>query len=90
MIPDPETETLLVTLRRSMSSEFPLEDLSSDQLQNLQLKVAILMRQTGAHAHDSQGGVGHHDRNALADLSWRLEQANPFFQANVEKDISKK
>lgn len=48
------------------------------------------MRQTSAHVHNSQGGVGHHDRNALADLSKSLEQANPFFQANVEKDISKK
>ncbi len=54
-----------------------MQDLSSDEIDNMQLKVDMLMRlaaMDAGHDHDSKGGVGHHDHNALADLSWRLEQ----------------
>ena len=54
-----------------------LQDLSSDELDSMQLKVDTLMRlaaMDAGHDHDSKGGVGHHDHTALADLSWRLEQ----------------
>jgi len=57
-----------------------MEDLSQQELQNMQLKVDTLMRMASmdaGHDHDTQGGVGHHDHNALADLSWRLEQPLP-------------
>jgi len=70
-----------------------MEDLSSDQLQTMQLKVDILMRLAavdGGHDHDSQGGVGHHDHNALADLSWRLEQPNPLIPSTIEGKATKK
>ncbi|CAD6556842.1 hypothetical protein LMG28727_06209 [Paraburkholderia kirstenboschensis] len=53
-----------------------MEDLSPGDLMNLQLKVDTLMRlamMDAGHDHDTQGGVGHHDHTALADLSWRLE-----------------
>jgi hypothetical protein len=51
-------------------------DLSPGDLAQMQLKVDTLMRLAmldAGHDHDTQGGVGHHDHNALADLSWRLE-----------------
>ncbi len=54
-----------------------MEDLSQQELENMQLKVDTLMRLAaldGGHDHDTQGGVGHHDHHALSDLSWRLEQ----------------
>jgi hypothetical protein len=54
-----------------------LQDLSQQELENMQMKVDMLMRLAaldGGHDHDTQGGVGHHDHHALADLSWRLEQ----------------
>jgi hypothetical protein len=38
----------------------------------------------GAHHHDSQVGVGHHDHSSLADLSWRLER--PQALENIRKD----
>jgi hypothetical protein len=53
-----------------------MQDLSQQELVNMQLKVDTLMRLAmidGGHDHDTQGGVGHHDHTALADLSWRLE-----------------
>ena len=53
-----------------------MEDISPGDLMNMQLKVDTLMRlamMDAGHDHDTQGGVGHHDHNALADLSWRLE-----------------
>jgi hypothetical protein len=54
-----------------------LKDMSSGDLLQLQLKVDTLVKLAaldGEHHHDSQGGVGHHDHSALADLSWRLER----------------
>lgn len=53
-----------------------MEDLTPGDLLNLQLKVDTLMRLAmlaGGHDHDTQGGVGHHDHTALADLASRLE-----------------
>jgi hypothetical protein len=64
-----------------------MEDLSQQELQTMQLKVDALMRlasMDGGHDHDTQGGVGHHDHNALADLSWRLEQ--PIRVVDVKKE----
>ena len=55
-----------------------MEDLSQQELANMQLKVDTLMRLAmldAGHDHDTQGGVGHHDHTALADLSWRLDPA---------------
>jgi hypothetical protein len=51
-------------------------DLPQQELQNMQLKVDTLLKlaiMDAGHDHDTQGGVGHHDHSALADLSWRLE-----------------
>jgi len=53
-----------------------MEDMSPGDLAQMQLKVDTLMRlamMDAGHDHDTQGGVGHHDHTALADLSWRLE-----------------
>jgi len=54
-----------------------MDDVSPGQLMHLQLKVDTLMRlamMDAGHDHDTQGGVGHHDHTALADLSWQLER----------------
>lgn len=56
-----------------------MDDMSSGELMQLQLKVDTLMKLAmldGEHHHDSTGGVGHHDHSSLADLSWRLERPN--------------
>lgn len=69
-----------------------MEDLSSDQLENMQMKVDMLMRLAaldGSHDHDSHGGVGDHDHSALADLSWRLEQPAPIIQAETAAKTTK-
>jgi len=53
-----------------------MADISPGDLLNMQLKVDTLMRlamMDAGHDHDTQGGVGHHDHTALADLAWRLE-----------------
>lgn len=55
-----------------------LGDLSQQELENMQLKVDTLLKlaiMDAGHDHDTQGGVGHHDHKALADLSWRLDPA---------------
>ena len=42
----------------------------------MQLKVDTLLKlaiMDAGHDHDTQGGVGHHDHKALADLSWPLD-----------------
>jgi hypothetical protein len=68
-------------------------DLSSDQLENMQMKVDMLMRLAaldGSHDHDSHGGVGDHDHSALADLSWRLEQPAPIIEVETAARTAKK
>jgi hypothetical protein len=60
-------------------------DLSQQELENMQLKVDTLLKlavMDAGHDHDTQGGVGHHDHTALADLSWRLDGAR---QIDIEK-----
>jgi hypothetical protein len=50
--------------------------MSQGELLQMQLKVDTLMRLAmleSGHDHDTDGGSGHHDHTALADLSWRLE-----------------
>jgi hypothetical protein len=64
-----------------------MEDISPGELLHMQLKVDTLMRlamMDAGHDHDTQGGVGHHDHKALADLSWRLETPSQI------RDIEKK
>jgi len=51
-------------------------DLDQHDLTNMQVRVDALMKlaaMDSGHDHDTQGGVGHHDHTALADLSWRLD-----------------
>ncbi len=65
-----------------------MRDLESNELENMQLKVDMLLRLAaldGSHDHDSQGGVGHHDHSALADLAWRLAQPAATVARQVEK-----
>ncbi len=53
-----------------------MEDLPTAELEKMQLKVDTLMRLAlldGQHDHDSGGGSGHHDHEALADLAWRID-----------------
>jgi hypothetical protein len=53
-----------------------MEDMSPGDLSQMQLKVDTLVRLAmldSGHDHDTEGGAGHHDHTALADLSWRLE-----------------
>jgi len=53
-----------------------MSDLSQQELATMQLRVDALVKlamMDSGHDHDTQGGVGHHDHTALADLSWRLE-----------------
>jgi hypothetical protein len=61
-------------------------DLSQQELENMQLKVDTLLKlaiMDAGHDHDTQGGVGHHDHKALADLSWRLDPVRRV--ADIEK-----
>lgn len=51
-------------------------DLDEHELSGIQVRVDSLMKlaaMDAGHDHDTQGGVGHHDHTALADLSWRLD-----------------
>jgi hypothetical protein len=53
-----------------------MSDLDEHELGGIQVRVDSLMKlamMDGGHDHDTQGGVGHHDHTALADLSWRLD-----------------
>ena len=53
-------------------------DLDEHELSGMQVRVDALMKlamMDAGHDHDTQGGVGHHDHTALADLSWRLDPA---------------
>jgi hypothetical protein len=55
-----------------------MSDLDEHELSGIQVRVDSLMKlamMDGGHDHDTQGGVGHHDHTALADLSWRLDPA---------------
>ncbi len=64
------------------------EDLSQQELVNMQLKVDTLMRLAlidGSHDHDTQGGVGHHDHHAMTDLSWRLEPPQQVLDLKKQK-----
>lgn len=65
-----------------------MDDLSPGDLLHMQLKVDTLMRlamMEAGHDHDTQGGVGHHDHNALADLSWRLEAPRQFLEIDKKQ-----
>ena len=53
-----------------------LDDLDQHDLGNMQVRVDALMKlamMDSGHDHDTQGGVGHHDHTALADLAWRID-----------------
>jgi hypothetical protein len=53
-----------------------MAELTPGDLSQMQLKVDTLLKlamMDAGHDHDTQGGVGHHDHTALADLAWRLE-----------------
>jgi hypothetical protein len=61
-------------------------DLAPGDLTQMQIKVDTLLKlamMDAGHDHDTQGGVGHHDHTALADLSWRLEM--PQLRGDLER-----
>lgn len=71
-----------------MRTELVGGDLSHGDLLQMQLRVDTLMRlaiMDAGHDHDTQGGVGHHDHTALADLSWRLERPQVVEIGNAER-----
>jgi hypothetical protein len=65
-----------------------MEDMSPGDLALMHLKVDTLLRLAmldGGHDHDTQGGAGHHDHTALADVSFRLEAPRPIIDVEKKK-----